>query len=161
MTIPQTSAQIESLHSSLRAFAAWLVRTALGAGFLLAVPDRFGLWGPSGTPSVAWGSFQNFLAYTARLNPWCPGGLIPALGWFATFAETVLGPCFDSGFSNQHHRFVKRRAYAVLCPGHDLHAGRTRTPELFRLNVLGRLFLAACRCDRWSLDSLLKGRGGE
>ncbi len=40
---------------------------ALAAGFLSAVADRFGLWGPTGTPGVAWGGFDPFLVYTRKL----------------------------------------------------------------------------------------------
>src|SRR5205823_11239866 len=40
------------------------MRMALAAGFLSAVADRFGLWGPIGTPGVSWGGFARFLDYT-------------------------------------------------------------------------------------------------
>ena len=43
------------------------MRMALAAGFLSAVADRFGLWGPIGTPGVSWGGFAKFLDYTATL----------------------------------------------------------------------------------------------
>jgi hypothetical protein len=75
-----------------------LLRIALGVGLLSAVADRFGLWGAPGQPSVAWGNFNNFLVYTAKLNPWCPAALIPALGWFVTFAESALGIGLLIGF---------------------------------------------------------------
>ncbi len=67
------------------------LRIALGIGFLSAVADRFGLWGPPGTPNVAWGNFDNFLAYTAKLNPWFPPSWIPTVGWIATICETTFG----------------------------------------------------------------------
>jgi uncharacterized membrane protein YphA (DoxX/SURF4 family) len=67
------------------------LRLALAAGFLSAVFDRFGFWGPAGAPNVAWGDFQRFTAYTGKLNPWAPAALIPFLAWFVTVAETVLG----------------------------------------------------------------------
>jgi hypothetical protein len=31
------------------------------------VADRFGLWGPFGDAGVAWGDFDRFTVYTARL----------------------------------------------------------------------------------------------
>lgn len=64
---------------------------ALGVGFLSAVADRFGLWGAPGAQGVAWGNYANFLDYTAKLNPFLPGSLIPLTGWTATGAEIVLG----------------------------------------------------------------------
>ncbi len=67
------------------------LRLALGAAFLSAVADRFGLWGPPGAGGVAWGHFSAFLDYTATLNPWAPRALILWIGWAATVAEVALG----------------------------------------------------------------------
>src|SRR5262249_19858863 len=36
-------------------------RFALGASFLSAVADRFGLWGPYGAKNVSWGNFSHFV----------------------------------------------------------------------------------------------------
>ncbi|MCW9708042.1 MauE/DoxX family redox-associated membrane protein [Fodinibius salsisoli] len=74
------------------------LRLALGFTFLSAVADRFGLWGPPGTANVAWGNFQNFLSYTATLNPYLPTDLIPLLGWFVTAGEIGLGLALIFGF---------------------------------------------------------------
>lgn len=65
-------------------------RFALAAAFLSAVADRFGLWGPVGTGSVAWGGFEPFLAYTGQLLWYLPANLIPIVGWTATVLEVVL-----------------------------------------------------------------------
>lgn len=62
-------------------------RIALGAGFLSAVADRFGLWGKHGD----WGNFANFTRYTARVNSFMPAFTIPFLAWGATIAEMLLG----------------------------------------------------------------------
>lgn len=70
--------------------ATVFLRIALAGGFLSAVADRFGLWGPSGTPNVSWGDFANFTAYVAKLNGFAPQGLVPDLAWTATAAEVVL-----------------------------------------------------------------------
>jgi uncharacterized membrane protein YphA (DoxX/SURF4 family) len=67
------------------------LRYALGLGFLSAVADRFGLWGPFGKPNVAWGDFSRFLEYTHTLNWYVPAGIIPALGIIATGAELLFG----------------------------------------------------------------------
>jgi putative oxidoreductase len=62
-------------------------RIALGAAFLSAVADRFGLWGMYG----GWGNFANFTRYTAQVNSFLPAGIIPFVAWAATGAETLLG----------------------------------------------------------------------
>ena len=56
------------------------VRYALAITFLSAVADRFGFWGAPGAENVAWGSWSNFLEYTALLNPWAPERFVPVLG---------------------------------------------------------------------------------
>jgi uncharacterized membrane protein YphA (DoxX/SURF4 family) len=71
----------------LARFALLYVRVALGAAFLSAVADRFGLWGKYG----AWGNFANFEQYTAQVNSFMPASTIPFLAWAATAAELSLG----------------------------------------------------------------------
>lgn len=70
--------------------AEWFLRLALAAGFLSAVADRFGLWGPPGSPNVAWGAWQPFVEYVAILNWFAPEPVIPALAWAATLGEIVI-----------------------------------------------------------------------
>ena len=72
------------------AAAQWFLRVALAAGFLSAVADRFGLWGPSGAPNVAWGAWQPFIDYVAKLNWFAAPASIPVLAWTSTVAEVVL-----------------------------------------------------------------------
>ena len=71
--------------------AQWFLRVALAAGFLSAVADRFGLWGPAGAANVAWGAWQPFVDYVAKLNWFAPPASTPVLAWAATVAEVVLG----------------------------------------------------------------------
>jgi uncharacterized membrane protein YphA (DoxX/SURF4 family) len=71
--------------------AQWFLRVALAAGFLSAVADRFGLWGPAGAANVAWGAWQPFVDYVAKLNWFAPPASTPILAWTATAAEVVLG----------------------------------------------------------------------
>jgi hypothetical protein len=61
------------------------LRFSLSISFLSAVADRFGWWGAN--VSLSWGNWNNFLDYTRVINPWFPGGLIPAIGAIATGAE--------------------------------------------------------------------------
>lgn len=77
--------------------ATLYLRFALGAGFLSAVADRLGFWGPPGAHLVAWGNLHNFFVYTATLNPWLPASAAPVVGWIATVCETVFGICLILG----------------------------------------------------------------
>ena len=74
------------------------LRLALAAGFLSAVADRFGLWGPVGTPLVDWGNLQNFEAYVRRLNPWFPASWGSGIGWASTACEIVFGVALALGY---------------------------------------------------------------
>ena len=71
--------------------ASWAVRIAIGIGFLSAVADRFGFWGPPGAPGVTWGNVAKYNAFVAQLNWFMPAVLVPLAGWVATIAEIVLG----------------------------------------------------------------------
>lgn len=62
-------------------------RIALGAAFLSAVADRFGLWGKNSD----WGNFANFEKYTGQVNSFMPAFIIPFLSWTATAAELSFG----------------------------------------------------------------------
>lgn len=82
------AAQIQ--NATVTSIARWFLRVALAAGFLSAVADRFGLWGPAGAPHVAWGAWRPFVDYVAKLNWYAPPALIPILAWTSTGAEVVL-----------------------------------------------------------------------
>jgi hypothetical protein len=70
--------------------ATLLLRIAIALAFLSGVADRFGLWGPPGKQGVSWGDLAHFNAYVAKLNWFLPAAVIPAVGWAATVAETLL-----------------------------------------------------------------------
>lgn len=68
-------------------WASLYLRLTLGAAFLSAVADRFGLWGKYG----GWGNFATFTKYVGQVNSFVPAATIPFLAWAATVAETSLG----------------------------------------------------------------------
>ncbi|QNI38711.1 hypothetical protein H7846_17075 [Edaphobacter sp. 4G125] len=71
----------------LQRLALRYARIALGASFLCAVADRFGLLGKYS----GWGNFATFTDYTAKVNAFMPHATIPFLAWSATIAETIFG----------------------------------------------------------------------
>lgn len=75
------------VHSTAVTLAVFYARIALGAAFLSAVADRFGLWGVRGS----WGTFAKFTAYAAQVNSFMPAATIPFLAWAATVCETTFG----------------------------------------------------------------------
>jgi putative oxidoreductase len=92
---------------SLERFGVLYARIALGAAFLSAVGDRFGLWGKYG----GWGNFANFEQYTAQVNSFMPAFIIPFLAWAATAVELSLGIALIIGIWT---RWVARGAAALL-----------------------------------------------
>lgn len=79
------------IPSHLDPIILWFARIALAAGFLSASADRFGLWGAPGAKGVAWGNWENFVAYSTSLNFFAPDFLQGALAIAATAAEVLLG----------------------------------------------------------------------
>jgi uncharacterized membrane protein YphA (DoxX/SURF4 family) len=79
--------------------ARLFARLALGASFLSAVADRFGLWGPYGAKNVSWGTFAHFVVYTDSVTALFPSSLTESLAWAATIAETLFGLLLMLGFA--------------------------------------------------------------
>jgi putative oxidoreductase len=89
LSLPITTGT-KTMHNKLAGVALLLLRVALAAGFLSAVADRLGLWGPAGSGGVEWGDLAHFNAYVAKLNWFLPASIIPWVGWAATLAESLL-----------------------------------------------------------------------
>jgi len=79
-------------------FALWVGRITLGVTFLSAVADRFGVWGPHGSPHASWGDWSHFVQYCGVVNRFAPPAVIPALAWLATGLEIVFGVALLTGF---------------------------------------------------------------
>jgi len=86
--LPEMGAELVSLFA----------RFALGASFLSAVADRFGLWGSYGAKNVSWGDFAHFVEYTGAVMSLFPSSLTVSFAWAATIAETLLGILLIVGF---------------------------------------------------------------
>ena len=84
--------------------ATVFVRMAIAAGFFSAVADRFGGWGPAGTPGVAWGNWALFVAYTGKLTGWLVAspGLTQVMAWASTVFEIGLGLLLLVGYQTRY-----------------------------------------------------------
>ena len=76
-------------------------RFAVGASFLSAVADRFGLWGPYGAKNVSWGTFAHFVEYTGAVTSRFPHLSTVSYAWVATLAETLFGILLIAGFKTR------------------------------------------------------------
>lgn len=134
------------------------LRLALGLGFLSAVADRFGLWGPPGSHLVAWGNMHNFLAYTAQLNPWFSAGMAPTVGWVATWCEIVFGICLVLGIYTRATAILSGLLTLAFALGMAFGLGIKAPLNASVFAVSAGSFLLACATDfPWSLDRTWRG----
>jgi uncharacterized membrane protein YphA (DoxX/SURF4 family) len=98
--------------------APLLLRLALGVTLLSALADRFGISGPPGAATVAWGDWTHFVAYTAKVNSFLPSVLAPALAIVATAAEALLGITLILGIFRRPVAFASAALFALVADEH-------------------------------------------
>ncbi|WP_394846251.1 DoxX family membrane protein [Pendulispora brunnea] len=138
--------------------AQLVVRFGLGTAFLSAVADRFGLWGPAGTPGVAWGDFLHFTMYTRDITWFMPALLTPLLAWMATIGETLFGVLLLLGYRTRETALgagglLLTFALSMTVSSPGLHG-------VFTYSVLSAagaaLLLATVPDPAWSFDALVR-----
>lgn len=135
------------------------MRIALAAGFLSAVADRLGLWGPYGSSGVAWGDMEHFLRYTAKLNPWFPHAIVPVAGWAATIAETALAILLIIGLQTRWAARLSGWLLLAFALGMTAGTGVKAPLDASVLAAAGGAFmLAIAPRYAWSLDEAIQGR---
>jgi uncharacterized membrane protein YphA (DoxX/SURF4 family) len=122
-------------------------RLALGIGFLSAVADRFVLWGAAGGRNVAWGSFDRFLIYLAKLNPYLPARGVPAMGWFVTAAEIVLGVALIFGIATRQVAFLSGVLLLTFALGMTIGTGVKTALDASVFAASAGAFLLALSCQ--------------
>lgn len=141
--------------SGWRRLATLYLRLALGAGFLSAVADRLGFWGPPGAHLVAWGNLHNFFSYTAKLNPWLPASAAPTIGWIATCCEIVFGVCLILGLYTRVFAVLSGLLTLAFALGMTFGVGVKAPLDASVFAVSAGSFLLACAEDfPWALDKL-------
>jgi putative oxidoreductase len=132
---------------------ASMLRLPLAFAFFEAVADRLGLLGSSG-PGVAW---KEFIDYTAKINPFLPGSVIPAVAVLVTICEISLGLGLLFGVKI---RFVALGAAALLFLfGTAMTtSGVSQFPYGVYLMAAGALALSTVDASLLSVDSLLRWR---
>jgi uncharacterized membrane protein YphA (DoxX/SURF4 family) len=140
-------------------YATLLLRIGLGAGFLSAVADRFGLWGAFGQPNVEWGNFSRFLEYTHTLNWYLPPKLVPPLGVIATGAESLFGLLLLVGWHTRAAALSTGLLLLTFGVAMTLSLG-VKAPLNFAVltGVGGAWLLANCESFPFSVDELLSRR---
>jgi uncharacterized membrane protein YphA (DoxX/SURF4 family) len=130
------------------------LRLALGATFLAAVTDRFGMWGPPGSPNVAWGNLERFAAYAVTLNPWAPAALIPAIVWIVTIAETGLGCALILGLATRWSAFSSGVLLLLFALGMTVGTGVKSALNASVFSACAAAFALSTRqAYPWSVDA--------
>src|SRR5690348_8137556 len=131
-------------------------RFALGASFLSAVADRFGLWGPYGAKNVSWGTFAHFVKYTGEVTSLIPSSLTVSLAWAVTVAEILFGILLIAGFKTRVTSVLSGLLLLLFAMGMVTGLG-IKTPfdySVFSATAAAFL-LAFWEPDRFTLDKLL------
>jgi uncharacterized membrane protein YphA (DoxX/SURF4 family) len=131
-------------------------RLALGASFLFAVADRFGLWGPHGAKNVSWGDFAHFVEYTSRVTSLFPSALAMSFAWAATAGETLFGVLLIAGFKIRIASVLSGLLLLLFAMGMVTGLG-VKTPFDYSVfsAAAAAFLLAFWEPDRFTLDKLL------
>lgn len=131
-------------------YAVLLLRIALAAGFLSAVSSRLGLWGAN---SSGW---ENFLAYTEKVNSFAPKHLIPAIALTATITESLLALLLFIGYQTKIAAVAASILTFVFALAMTYSFG-VKDPldySVFTFSMAAFL-LSTIEKYRWSLDELI------
>src|ERR1044071_6248674 len=131
-------------------------RFALGASFLSAVADRFGLWGPYGAKNVSWGNFAHFVEYTGAMTSLFPSSLTVSFAWAATLAETLFGILLIAGFKIRMASVLSGLLLLSFAIGMATGLGIKSPFDYSVFSAAAAAFLLAFwEPDRFTLDKLL------
>jgi len=131
-------------------------RFALGASFLSAVADRFGLWVPYGAKNVSWGNFARFVEYTSAVTSLFPSSLTVLFAWTATVAETLFGILLIIGFKTRIASVLGGLLLLSFAIGMATGLGIKAPFDYSVFSAAAAAFLLAFwEPDRFTLDKLL------
>jgi uncharacterized membrane protein YphA (DoxX/SURF4 family) len=148
--------------NTLRSAETWteivrlFARLALGASFLSAVADRFGLCGPYGAKNVSWGDFAHFVEYTGEVTSLFPSSLTVSFAWAATVAETLFGILLIVGFKIRVTSVLSGFLLLLFAIGMVTGLGVKKPFDYSVFSAAAAAFLLAFwEPDRFTLDKLL------
>lgn len=141
----------------MKKYLTFLLRLALGAGFLSAVADRLGYWGKPGDVAVAWGNWEHFIQYTGTLSFGVTGSVANVLGLAATIAELVLGILLIVGFKIRYTSFCAGILLLIfaLAMSFNTHVKYALDYSVF-VAGFSALLLATTPESKWSIDNVTR-----
>jgi hypothetical protein len=141
----------------MNAFAQGFLRLSLALGFILPVLDRLGYFGPAGTPTVAWGDWSSFIAYTNVLMPYIDKSLAAFFGLTATIAELLFAILLLVGYKIRYVGIGSFLLTLIFATSMMLFLG-IRAPFNYSVFVVSfaSLLLASQERFPYSLDNYFK-----
>jgi uncharacterized membrane protein YphA (DoxX/SURF4 family) len=135
------------------------LRIALGASYLCAGLDRFGVWGPSGGARISWGDWQHFMDYAYKLLFFLPYGVASFFAAVASAAEIIFGVLLILGLLTRWAAIGSGILLLVfaLCMTLALGIQSPLNYSVFTASA-GSFLLATLPAYKWSLDSFLHNR---
>ena len=128
------------------------LRLALAASYLSSVTSRFGLWGKE----VGWGSYANFLDYTAKVNPFLPSSAIPVIGRIVDIAEISFAVLLIAGFRIRETAILSGGMLFLFAFGMNLGVGVIETLDHSVYTASAASFLLAVHHKSFlSLDTFI------
>ncbi len=135
------------------------LRIAIGASYLCAGLDRFGVWGPPGGARISWGDWKHFMQYASQVLFFLPGGAMVVFAAIASAAEIIFGvlliiglftrwAAIGSGLLLLSFAVCMTLAFGVQAP---------LNYSVFTASA-GSFLLAALPTYKYSLDSWLNNR---
>ena len=147
--------QMKNYHALFQLY----LRIALGAGYLCAGLDRFGVWGPPGGARISWGDWQHFMDYAYKLLFFLPYGLATAFAAIASAAEIIFGVMLILGWWTRWAAIGSGSLLLVFALCMTLAFG-VQSPlnySVFTASA-GSFLLATIPVYKWSMDSFLYNR---
>jgi thiosulfate dehydrogenase (quinone) large subunit len=148
---------MEAAHQMTRSrmtnYLSVFLRLALAASYLSSVSSRFGLWGED----VGWGNYANFLEYTAKVNPFLPISMIPALCRIVDIAEISIAVLLIAGVRIRETAFLSGLLLFLFAFGMNLGVGVLSTLDHSVYTASAASFLLAIHHESFcSLDALFR-----
>lgn len=151
------NSQAARLRENRTEIVRLFARFALGASFLSAVADRFGLWGPYGAKNVSWGTFAHFVEYTGAVTSLFPSSFAVSFAWAATVAEILFGILLIAGFKTRLASVLSGFLLLLFALGMVTGLGIKKPLDFSVFSAAAAAFLLAFwEPDRFTLDKLLK-----
>lgn len=133
------------------------LRLSIGIGFLSAVADRLGFWGPPGGFAVAWGDWDHFIRYVSTLTFETNGAVAEILGISSTLLETILGILLIIGFKIKQTAFLSGILLLLFALAMTINTSiKYALDASVYVAAFGAFLLALHPQSKWCVDNLKK-----